>query len=103
MGNNVVELRPNKYQEDAWKLMEEINVVQQEQEKIWDMWADKEQELMELTGEFDEVFRKLVKKQGYSNIPALFCEYTSLVIPTVQEDGTIGYMYADPDQKEKNE
>ena|SRR6056300_905691 len=103
MGNNVVELRPNKHQEDAWKLMEEINAVQQEQEKIWDMWADKEQELMELTGEFDEVFRKLVKKQGYSNIPALFCEYTSLVIPTVQEDGTIGYMYADPDQKEKNE
>jgi len=98
--SNVVELRPNKYQEDAWKLMEEMNAIQMEQEKIWDLWADKEYELNELTYKFDKLFRKIVEKQGYSNIPAIFCEYTTLVVPHSNEDGTITYHYIERPEEE---
>ena len=94
--SNVVELRPNKHQEDAWKLMEEMHAIQNEQEKIWEEWAEKENELTDLTHKFDKLFQKIVEKQGYSNIPAIFCEYTTLVIPKANEDGTITYHYIEP-------
>lgn len=96
--SNVVELRPNRHQEEAWKLVEEMNAIQHEQEKIWDEWAEKEQDLMELTSKFDKLFTKIVDRQGYSNIPAIFCEYTSLVIPRANEDGTITYHYIEPQE-----
>lgn len=94
--SNVVELRPNR---DAWNLVEEMNVILHEQEKIWDAWAEKEEELMKLTSKFDDLFRKIVKRQGYSNIPAIFCEYTTLVRPETDEDGNITYHYIE----ERNE
>lgn len=99
--SNVVELRPNKHQEDAWKVIEEINILQHQQDHVWESWANIESEIYEKTKQFDELFKKIVAKNGYSNIPAIFCEYTSLVTPQPSEDGkSITYYYADNPEEE---
>ena len=42
---------------------------------------------------FDKLFSKFVKRNNYQNVPRIWCEFTSLVEPTINDDGDIVYYY----------
>ena len=91
--SNVVKLDTAIVDNKAWRLVEEINELAQKQNAIWQQWAAVENEIYGKTQLFDKLFSKFVKRNNYQNVPRIWCEFTSLVEPTINDDGDIVYYY----------